>query len=495
MLESERAESSRPTDPEANTTESLVLRRDFVTLVKLFRDVLYELSRLRMLLNRVQVEPHLANSLRLLEAGSAAVEPAAKSASSGLLAPIARLFSAAMPAESEPLSPTSPANVRPPPKRTVSNAVTSTEVSVQFGSGAVRRAIASDSTAPAEVGAKSVPTAGSIGRGSGQQVRRDLNSIFVGASNPAAVAKPAVSESWFSRAAPSTNPLGRLLASYRPAPNSTTNAILDSMPHVPQVHREAQPTLLENQLRRRGLSDSSIRSTFVAHANPHQRIISPVTLALSSETSPSPTIPILVQGTDDSVTLGEVSIDNGATLRPSARHQLSTSLLATSTLNKRPSAAQLRSKKSTPQLRSVSATRSDTAVPPPLPSSGSQHVSDASPSVPQTAPVTVPLSSALGSSLQSPAQVASTSLLGTISQWASGSRSSTPLAPSPLAAAAESGARSVSDKKRSTPLPVGSCDAGKASSESQGPDSLSTSASGRSSSSIVDLSERSRRDC
>ncbi|KAK4049371.1 hypothetical protein OIV83_004103 [Microbotryomycetes sp. JL201] len=437
VLEAERI-VLRGAEPDLHANESLVLRRDFVTLVKLFRDILFELSRLRMLVNRVQLDPHLASSLRALDVPNNVTpedtQPKA-SAASGLLAPLTRFLGAALSNEPEPTSPTSaPLGPRPhPPKRSVSSAISSTAVSVEFGSGAVRRAVANENEPPRSMTTEFDRAAqqASLGRKGGQQARRDLNSIFAGAPTVVAPKAP-ISASWFSRAGPSSNPIGRLLASYRPATESTVNAVLDSIPHAPQSTAEPPPPLLERELRRRGLSDSSIRSTFVAHANPHHRIISPATLALSGEPEPTSAVPILVRTTEDG---GHADAVDGAegpmTNRPSAQSQLSASLMVTSNLSKRPSVAQLRSKKSTPQLRSVSATRSDMSVSsPPLPvQSVPVKVRDDKPPLSSIASaVAIPRSLSPSETQCGPASIASTSLLGNLSQWASKASGLSPLA-------------------------------------------------------------------
>ncbi|GAA93912.1 uncharacterized protein L969DRAFT_42752 [Mixia osmundae IAM 14324] len=74
---------------------SLVGRRDFVNLVKLLRDTLFEVSRLRALLNRIILEPALAKKLKDLDVSSAAEDAIALSttepaSSGGMLAPLAR---------------------------------------------------------------------------------------------------------------------------------------------------------------------------------------------------------------------------------------------------------------------------------------------------------------------------------------------------------------------------------------------------------------------
>ncbi|KAK4048070.1 hypothetical protein OIO90_005971 [Microbotryomycetes sp. JL221] len=515
VLESERA-VLRNVEPNAHAHESLVLRRDFVALVKLFRDILFEMSRLRMLVNRVEVDPHIAHSLRALDiqntsnadAANKAQPAVSASGGAGLLAPLTRFFGAALSAQPEAIGPNSQTEFKPaPPRRTVSSAISSTAVSVEFGSGAVRRAIANENEPPrtfmTDSTAPSQPL--SLGRKNGQQARQDLNSIFAGAPT-SVVNKPVapVHASWFSRAAPSSNPIGRLLASYRPAPESTANAIIDSIPHAPSsLSTTVQPTLLENQLRRRGLSDSSIRSTFVAHANPHHRVISPATLALSGESHSTSAVPILVRTSSEDDSARQEPTDHaedGHVFSPdlklvsSARHQLSASLLATSTLSKRASVAQLRSKKSTPQLRSVSATRSDTAVsPPPVPvvpanlQRGEEitdkgivardMVTTQSSALPTASAVAIPQSmSTPASTVPMSSSMASTSLLGNLSQWASSRTSLNIPGMSSTSVVEEQDETTTSPKSR-----VGS------------PSNLSRSASGRAGT-FVGPVERSGRD-
>ncbi|SGY69710.1 BQ5605_C004g03052 [Microbotryum silenes-dioicae] len=379
------------------STESMVLRRDFVALVKLFRDLLFELSRLRTLVNRVEVEPHLATNLRELDDPSVidlVQGRLATPTSSSFLSPLSRFIpSALMPgseasastgapptlaAPGRKASPAAPIpTTRPAPKQSGVSAVSSATVEVEFGKGgAVRRAAQTDRPGEEETGVEanaspssaiSAHAQGTSGRRTGSQVKRDLNSIFAGASNvPPPSSKP--SEPWrlLSRGNPanststsvagSYNPFNRLLASYRPAMSSTTNAVLDSIPHAPGPKEEGaapMPTLLERQLRPRGLSDSSIRSTFVAHANPHHRILSPATLALSSDSTsgqvvatPLP-IPVIANSIPDT--------DGASCSRHSLKQQLTDSLLATTPVGRRPSMANLRSQRSTSQFRSVSA--------------------------------------------------------------------------------------------------------------------------------------------
>lgn len=422
-----------------NAAESLVLRRDFVSLVKLFRDLLFETSRLRSLVNRVQLDPSLAASLRELDAlntidTTLAKLPAAPSAASNLLAPFSRLFASALSAEPEPSASLPPnlsaprPSVRPIVKLTGSSAVTSATVNVEFGSGAVRRAVAfgpGERSGSPEVSGDSPRQGGSQGsisrKKSELQVRRDLSSIFVGGLPPP---RSPTESSWVvlppnvprQPAAPSRNPFGRLIsAAYRPAAtmSPTTNAVLDSFAHAPQPDQEYQPTLLERQLRPRGLSDSSIRSTFIAHANPHHRLLSPATLALSSEAETGAVVaarPIPLSRAGG----GGVGDGEGRGLKD----QLAVLSSSSAAGMRRPSVGPLRPPGAGPSSsRSVSS-----PMPPPVPSSSpSLPISiSASPSatafpgrhagssLPQSSPPT-----------NSPPPLVAGSLFGNLSNWAS----------------------------------------------------------------------------
>ncbi|BGP22437.1 hypothetical protein Rt10032_c07g3101 [Rhodotorula toruloides] len=418
VVEQERSTQTRQTSltassaPASNPDTSLITRRDFVSLVKLLRDLLFEASRLRMLVNRVQLEPALAEKLKELDVPDAleAVKQqgangksaaAASMAAAGLLAPLSRLFGGVVGHEEPPsfAHPPSTAHLRPPPAKRGGSGTVSTAtatVSVEFGGGAVRQAQAAETasttspkTAPA--GARS-----GIQRAAGSShVRRDLSSIFAGASSMsrATAATAASSDLWASAprssngtslsqlgapagrlatAASSYIPFGRLLSSYRPAMSSTTNAVLDSMTHATSHHAtsvideeggfEPPPTLLERQLRPRGLSDSSIRSTFISHANPHHRLVPATGLALSSEPV---TIPVVVAPDSSSVTNPSSSLSTSAS--PAAaisalRQTLLDDALEPSpgrSVSRRPSAVNLRSKSSSAQLRETL----NTAVP------------------------------------------------------------------------------------------------------------------------------------
>ena len=319
LLEQERSSAAKDLSGASShhsDTDSLVVRRDFVALVKLFRDLLFETTRLRSLVNRVQLDPSLAHNLRALDVVSAEGGEKLKAAAptGGLLAPLSRLFGSSLLGVADPAESVAPRaatnsratpTIRPIGKLSGSSGVSSATVSVEFNSGVAGRVVAVGGAGVASPKLSS-PRDGAAAAGankSGTQVRRDLNSIFAGGLSSTATRSP--TDPWVVVPPPppptrqfSSNPFGRLLASYRPALSSTTNAVLDSIPHAPQS-TNYEPPLLERTLRARGLSDSSIRSTFVAHANPHHRIITPATLALSSERSNQGAVAITIRNDED----------------------------------------------------------------------------------------------------------------------------------------------------------------------------------------------------
>ncbi|GAA5964768.1 hypothetical protein JCM3765_002548 [Sporobolomyces pararoseus] len=336
ILEQERAAVAKEPSKALvhSSSESLISRREFVSLVKLLRDLLFEASRLRSLVNRVQLDPALAPRLGELDdpqidaanLGTDASSSKPTGTAGGLLAPLSRLFGSSLSPGEHPTLASRPssAQLRAPPKRGGYSAVTSATVNVEFGKAAVR----SSSTTNEATTTTTSPSQPPVTRP--DPPKRDISSIFAGSTNrpvdPWVVlsndgAAPSPSPMPQPRRIPSRSPglasvassylpFSRILAgSYRPALSSTTNAVLDSIPHAPPSTQdptasdEPPPTLLERQLRPRGLSDSSIRSTFLSHgiSNPHHRVLTPATLALSSE--PTRIAPTAVVAADTSSAL------------------------------------------------------------------------------------------------------------------------------------------------------------------------------------------------
>lgn len=358
--------------------ETVLLRRDFTSLVKLFRDLLFEISRLRALVNRVELDPAqapLVSSMDLAHARSwqeveqgvkdaeaqHATDLAAATASGagGILAPLSRLLGRANvdadtpPAETlstgEPTTAVTATHASSTPKLEGSSAISSATVNVEFaGDGRSRRTVTTPATTPEPRSPSSVasgrdyissrvaspdsippvpplppippmpategemPPPRTLARKkSGKEVRRDLNRIFAGSQQPSA-GKPRKAD---AKAKPEPmplprtggNPFGRLVSPFvgslsavarGQGVSATTNAVLDSIPHAPPAGMdktagsETRATLLERQLRPRGLSDSSIRSTFVAHANPAHRLITRATLAQHVHRPPEGPAPV-----------------------------------------------------------------------------------------------------------------------------------------------------------------------------------------------------------
>ena len=293
LVEQEQMERRAQSDPHAFALDpniSLVTRRDFVALVKLLRDVLVELGRLRALVNKVLLDPGSAHRLRELDSGSVGAAVDAVAGSSGFLAPLSRLLSAASAvvapgievAPASPL-PKPPAQrlVRPAPKQMPSSGLTSATVNVEFGSGVVRRiASVAPTDEPVEGTTRPVP-----GRANMTGRRGDLRSIFAGGGAGSA-------PEWvvLGNGRQTAAPFGRQAA--MPSPLSRqANAVLDTFadPRKTPSTGAQSADLLHRTLRPRGLSDSSIRSTFEEHAatsaRPVARLLTPAALALSSEPS------------------------------------------------------------------------------------------------------------------------------------------------------------------------------------------------------------------
>ena len=310
--------------------EGLMARKDFIMLVKLFRDILYELGRLRTIVNRVEIEPALASKLRdfeglqsptdLLSAGIPANTD--RSAAAAILAPFSRLFSYGTDAQPAACTP-HPVNskavpggskarpaARPVPKLSASSALATATVNVEFGGqGGVRRQV---SIMPQDGdGGLAGRYQNSIGRSGGagssrpslgvpgqrQGVNRQLSSIFAGGGgmhSPTAdpwVVLPGGQQAPQSRQTSSSyranqrgpsNGAPQNRQSIYQGMSQNVDAVIDNNGAEGEDFR---PNLLERTLRPRGLSDSSIHSTFMNHANPAGRLLTPAGLALSSTTA------------------------------------------------------------------------------------------------------------------------------------------------------------------------------------------------------------------
>lgn len=373
-------------------------------------------------MNRVQLEPALAQRLSELDVPGAVdagttsepktTRPAAAEAAATLLAPLSRLLGVASPEQASSATADSARPNLAQSRRGGSSTVSTATINVEFGGGGMRPA-PSSTLSPDSVASRRGPPTGAGAHP--RQVRRELSSIFAGASTstrraqspgpgvqsreiPAPATGMSTSRlvSAAASAATSYMPFSRILSSYRPAMSSTANAVIDSIPSAPPVldspfdeddedggTYSPPSTLLERQLRPRGLSDSSVRSTFVTHAgharpNPHHRIVTAAGLALSSEATP---VPIVVAPAGVSV---DEATSNAAIALSSSPASLGAAMCALrqkleeddadtaaalaegKTISRRASRAHLRGRASSSRLRE-SSTIASSSPPPPVP--------------------------------------------------------------------------------------------------------------------------------
>ncbi|EJU06667.1 hypothetical protein DACRYDRAFT_103615 [Dacryopinax primogenitus] len=292
----------------AAAQESELSKADLRALIKIFKDLIIHLAHLREIVNDVTLDP---SSAAKLTESKPPVNIAAEelktlrrpaSAMGGWIAPISKLFGgspdmdegasfATRPKPSTGLGLAQPIP-KPAPKLLPEVAPSVTTVNVEFvGSGVIRRAV---STAPRDPVVQLPPSPdASVGHPelqpapivvAGDQTllhprprrhddgrREQLRSIFAGSR----MAPP--SESWVVLPRPKPSLAGtsldirdaesRIGASKRMSTH--VDAMLDSLQPPPShVPADFHPTLLDRTLRRRGLSDSSMHSTFM-QAAPH----------------------------------------------------------------------------------------------------------------------------------------------------------------------------------------------------------------------------------
>lgn len=275
------------------SSESLMARKDFITVVKLFRDVLHELGRLRLIINRVALDPQLAARLRDVEAIQAPTDLLTgtlpglsdKSGATSLLAPLSRLFyggDALAGNRAGTAHGQGGMKSRAAPKIEASSALATATINVEFGGqGGIRRQV---SIMPQSGDGGLAGKYNSLGKGlpnHSKPPRRELSSIFAGGSG--ATRAPS-GDHWVVLPRGSTARQASGAPASRQLPHQRysrhVDAVVDNVPE----EDDFRPNLLERTLRPRGLSDSSIHSTFLAHANPSGRLISPAGLALSATT-------------------------------------------------------------------------------------------------------------------------------------------------------------------------------------------------------------------
>lgn len=220
-----------------------------------------------------------------------------KSAAAALLAPFSRLWSYGT--ETQPAAP-APAADKPvlgqrahskaAPKLSASSALATATVNVEFGGqGGIRRQV---SIMPQDgAGGLSARYQAGLGIGTAaprtrQGMNRQISSIFAGGAAGSVCSR---------QIATGNASISRNRQSRYHTLSQNVNAVIDN-PAEGGEEDDFRPNLLERTLRPRGLSDSSIHSTFLAHANPAGRLLTPAGLALSS-TSPTNLLPDAMDAT------------------------------------------------------------------------------------------------------------------------------------------------------------------------------------------------------
>ncbi|KAI0320214.1 hypothetical protein OF83DRAFT_1169499 [Amylostereum chailletii] len=259
-------------------------RKDLRAMLKVFRDLFRELGALRATLNDIVLDPSLAPKVRDMvfnpEADLEQKETKSTSIASGpgWMAPFSKLFGVTSPEparSSSSMAPLARPISRPIPKVAAAPSASTTTVNVEFTGTGAGRAITdslprwSPTRGPAAGKGIPAPTPH-------RQVSQSVMGIFAGAPRADPDADPWVVIKAASKLKPKpsvgqlrtrsvSRSAGKRLTN-EPSPLSrNVDAVIDlASPVEPQDAFDA--SLLERTLRPRGLSDSSIRSTYLQHA-------------------------------------------------------------------------------------------------------------------------------------------------------------------------------------------------------------------------------------
>ncbi|EGO02250.1 hypothetical protein SERLA73DRAFT_71392 [Serpula lacrymans var. lacrymans S7.3] len=277
---------------EDEKTIVMCTRKDLRGLFKFFRDVFEELGQTRVTLNDVILDPSIATKV-----SEAALDPVKAEAmererrsnnhtlASAWMAPLSKLFGTSYETPPPNRNP-SPrpvsrgrGSVRPPrpvPKLGPALSASTTTVNVEFSGTVVGRSVTSTSSVYPNAGEGSAgrlpdsqPSSSSMG------TSRSVMGIFAGAPHvepdPWVVLgrSPRRVQSSFLKAGSGTATIGRSMTRNRHTNqlSRAVDAVVDA--NSPILHEEEDDVpgpLLERTLRRRGLSDSSIHSTFMSHS-------------------------------------------------------------------------------------------------------------------------------------------------------------------------------------------------------------------------------------
>ncbi|KAJ9101031.1 hypothetical protein QFC21_003249 [Naganishia friedmannii] len=312
VLDEEKRHQQHPQSNAPVANESLVTRKDFLILIKLFKELFTELIELRTSVNQIILDPMAVTRLKQSVQASIDMTDPAEQTNTGngkqtkqggatglgwIAAPITKLWAASGPAPETTAPSAAPPNPRSAPKLEASTSASTTHVNVEFAStGIIRRAthalpvISTTADDPADpynaltsisppdtlsrvsfsrkgagggtLKAKPRPAI-SLGdgtvRGTAPTVRAGLMGIFAGAPTPSArpFLRPKASLEFHATQR-------RLAGHHRRQVSNAVNAVIDQ-PLPEDAGEDNLPPLLERTLRPRGLSDSSIRSTFQSH--------------------------------------------------------------------------------------------------------------------------------------------------------------------------------------------------------------------------------------
>ncbi|OAX44070.1 hypothetical protein K503DRAFT_765392 [Rhizopogon vinicolor AM-OR11-026] len=275
----------------------LCTRKDLRGLFRFFKDVFEELGQLRVTLNDVIIEPSIAQTvseMALDPAKAEAMERERKASGpgSGWMAPFSKLFGSSLTEANTHPSPHSRSlsrgrgiirQPRPVPKLAPALAASTTTVNVEFSGAGVGKSVTSTSSADAtnDIGPVSlVNTAPRVPSSAGSNVR-SVMGIFAGAPHPDDASDQWVvlprgprraRSTYFKSVEPSQSGVATTDGSaVRNHGNSQLSREVDAVidTNADREHEEANDTpgpLPERTLRRRGLSDSSIHSTYMSQA-------------------------------------------------------------------------------------------------------------------------------------------------------------------------------------------------------------------------------------
>jgi hypothetical protein len=311
-------------EDERSTT--LISRKEFRALLKTYSELFQEVGSLRATVNEVVLNPQVATRLREEamdpEDGKGRAAPRPTGALGGWIAPLSKLWGAPstdipeVKVNSVGSNPglmrtgTGRNRLQPPriaPKLAPAISASTTTVNVEFTNSGIRRAISTTPTPPTAL----VPAAKEQGTLSPlSQTRPQLRGIFVGSSGVPSRQPPTDRPKdplivVPTRAVEGTSRLGQAtIRGSRPAAGGVrrlngeeigdrsrrlsrvVDAVVDqhAVDGGEDEDSDFPSNLLQRTLRPRGLSDSSIHSTFIAHGPPLNRILTPAGLALSSPT-------------------------------------------------------------------------------------------------------------------------------------------------------------------------------------------------------------------